>query len=143
MHRLGLLSTAPGPHGGTINFPVLVDASRELGYEEGRNLIIERRFVRLGTDRPNDLADDLVRARVDVIVATNNLYIAAAKQATSTIPIVMVFGLDPVGSGFVDSFGRPGRNITGMTWDASPEIAAKQLELLREVAPSASSVAVL
>jgi len=85
----------------------------------------------------------ILRARVDVIVATNNLYIAAAKQATSTIPIVMVFGLDPVGSGFVDSFGRPGRNITGMTWDASPEIAAKQLELLREVAPSASSIAVL
>jgi len=62
MHRVGLLSTAPGPHGGTINFPVLVDALRELGYEEGRNLIIERRFVRLGTDRPNDLADDLAGA---------------------------------------------------------------------------------
>jgi putative ABC transport system substrate-binding protein len=115
---------------------------RELGYVEGKNIVIEWRFAEGKSDRFPALAAELVRLKVDVIVSAGPPLTRSAKQATSTIPIVMGFDDDPVGSGFAASLARPGGNITGLS-TLSPEISGKQLELLREVVPKLSRVAVL
>lgn len=115
---------------------------RELGYIEGRNLRIEVRKADFKPERLPELAAALAKLNVDLIVAYGDPAILAARRATSTIPIVMVGSSDPVGAGFVASPGRPGGNVTGVT-DAAAEIAAKQLELLREVNPRISRVTVL
>jgi len=91
------------------------DALRELNYVEGRNLVLKRAFAGGRPERLSGLADDLVRANVDVIVATSLQEPRAAKQATSTIPIIMMFPPDPVGQGLVTSLARPGGNVTGLT----------------------------
>jgi ABC-type uncharacterized transport system substrate-binding protein len=115
---------------------------RELGYVEGKNIFIEWRFAEGKSDRLPSLAAELVRLKVDVIVAEAPTSTRSAKQATVTIPIVMVFDEDPVGSGFVASLARPGGNITGLS-TLSPEISGKQLELLKEIVPKLSRVGVL
>jgi putative ABC transport system substrate-binding protein len=94
-------------------------------------------------ERLPDLAAELVRLKVDVIVTGTNLHVAAARHATATIPIVMVFAADPVSAGFVVSLARPGGNITGLSADASPDLWAKYLGMLREVVPKLSRVGVL
>jgi len=115
---------------------------RELGYVEGKNIFIEWRFAEGKSDRLPSLAAELVRLKVDVIVAEAPTSTRSAKQATVTIPIVMVFDDDPVGSGFVASLARPGGNITGLS-TLSPEISGKQLEILKEIVPKLSRVGVL
>jgi putative tryptophan/tyrosine transport system substrate-binding protein len=115
---------------------------RELGYVEGKNIFIEWRFADGKSDRLPSLAAELVRLKVDVIVAEAPTSTRSAKQATVTIPIVMMFDDDPVGSGFVASLARPGGNITGLS-TLSPEISGKQLELLKEIVPKLSRVGVL
>jgi len=115
---------------------------RELGYVEGKNIFIEWRFAEGKSDRLPALAAELVRLKVDVIVSEAPTSTRSAKQATATIPIVMVFDDDPVGSGFVASLARPGGNITGLS-TLSPEISGKQLELLKEIVPKLSRVGVL
>ena len=115
---------------------------RELGYVEGKNIFIEWRFAEGKSDRLASLAAELVRLKVDVIVAEAPTSTRSAKQATVTIPIVMMFDDDPVGSGFVASLARPGGNITGLS-TLSPEISGKQLELLKEIVPKLSRVGVL
>jgi putative ABC transport system substrate-binding protein len=115
---------------------------RELGYVEGKNIVIESRYAEGKLDRLSELAGELVRLKVDVIVSAGPPPTRAAKQATVTIPIVMAFDDDPVGSGFVASLARPGGNITGLA-TLAPEISGKQLELLREIALKLSRVAVL
>jgi putative ABC transport system substrate-binding protein len=115
---------------------------RELGYVEGKNIFIEWRFAEGKSDRLPSLAAELVRLKVDVIVAEAPTSTRSAKQATVTIPIVMMFDDDPVGSGFVASLARPGGNITGLS-TLSPEISGKQLELLKEIVPKLSRVGVL
>lgn len=115
---------------------------RELGYIEGRNLRLEVRKADWKLERLPELAAALAKLNVDLIVAFTDPAILAARRATSTIPIVMLGSSDPVGAGFVASLGRPGGNVTGVT-DAAAEIAAKQLELLREVNPRISRVTVL
>jgi putative ABC transport system substrate-binding protein len=115
---------------------------RELGYVEGKNIFIEWRFAEGKSDRLPSLAAELVRLKVDVIVSEAPTSTRSAKQATATIPIVMVFDDDPVGSGFVASLARPGGNITGLS-TLSPEISGKQLEILKEVVPKLSRVGVL
>jgi putative tryptophan/tyrosine transport system substrate-binding protein len=114
----------------------------EVGYVEGQNILIERRFAGGHPERLPDLAAELVRLPVDAIAATGSTAISAAKNATSTIPIIMTEGADPVGLGFVASLARPGGNITGMSHLAR-SLAGKRLELLRELVPGASRVAVL
>jgi len=94
-------------------------------------------------ERLPDLAAELVRLKVDVIVTGTNLHVAAVRRATTTIPIVMIFTADPVGAGFVASLARPGGNVTGLTADASPDLWAKYLSLLKEVVPGLSRVGVL
>jgi putative ABC transport system substrate-binding protein len=115
---------------------------RERGYIEGRNLKIEWRDAGGDAHRLDGLATELVRMNVDVIVTAGPTATRAAKEATVTIPIVMGFDNDPVGSGFVASLARPGGNITGLS-GVSPEMSGKRLELLKEIAPKLARVAVL
>jgi putative ABC transport system substrate-binding protein len=116
---------------------------RELGYVEGRNLAVERRFAAFKYDRLPDLAADLVRLKPDVIVTGGNPSIAALKQATTTAPIVVVWAVDPVGAGLVTSLARPGGNITGASLDFDPEFITKQLEMLNAAVPKLSRVGIL
>ena len=116
---------------------------RELGYAEGKNIIIvEARYTDARPERLADLAAELVSLKVDIIVAGGGQSIRAAQKATKTIPIVMMAVSDAVMLGFVDSLARPGGNITGLTTQA-PELGGKRLELLKEIVPKLSSVAVL
>jgi putative tryptophan/tyrosine transport system substrate-binding protein len=115
---------------------------RELGYEEGRNLIVERRYAQGHADRFQELADDIVRLNVDVIVVVTTPAAQAAKRATTTIPIVHPAAIDPVGTGLVASLAHPGGNLTGLAV-LNAELSAKRLELLKEVIPRLSNGAVL
>ena len=115
---------------------------RELGYLEGKNIVIEWRSSEGQLDRLPALAAELVRLKVDIIVTAGPIPTRAAKEATSTIPIVMVQDNDPVGNGFVASLARPGGNITGLAILA-PEISGKQVELLKETVPRLSRLAAL
>ena len=118
-------------------------ALRELGWVEGQNLIIEYRWAEGKVERLPDLAADLVRRKVDVIVAPAGSAALVAKHATSSIPIVMMFPNDPVEMGLVASLGRPGGNVTGTSFTSGPEIFGKQLQILKEILPHASRVAIL
>src|SRR5262245_11723261 len=133
---LGTLTTTP------YRTDAFRQGLRQLGYMEGKDFVIEERFADGKLDRLNELAADLVRLKVDVIVTTGPSPTRAAKAATATIPIVMTQDSDPVGNGFVASLARPGGNITGLS-RLTPEISGKQLELLKETIPKLSRVAVL
>jgi putative ABC transport system substrate-binding protein len=114
---------------------------RELGYVEGKNIVIEWRGADVNRDRQRALATELVRLKVDVVVTAGAGGTRAAKEATATIPIVMTQDDDPVGSGHVASLARPGGNITGLA-SLSPELSGKRLELLKEIIPKLSRVVV-
>ena len=115
---------------------------RELGYVEGKSIVIERRYAEGKLDRLPALVVELMRLKVDVIVSTGPRPTRSAKEATSTIPIVMTQDTDPIGNGFVASLARPGGNITGLSILA-PELSGKRLELLKETVPRLSRVAVM
>ena len=115
---------------------------RDLGYVEGKNVVIERRYAEGRLDRMPELVNDLVLQKVDLIVAPNNVAIQAARKATKSIPIVMVSSIDPVEAGYVKSFSDPGGNMTGFT-TINRELSAKRVELLRELLPKISRVGVL
>jgi putative tryptophan/tyrosine transport system substrate-binding protein len=117
-------------------------ALRDIGYIAGKNITIEWRYAERKPDRLPELAAELVRLKVDIIVTGGPTTTRAAKGATSTIPIVMTQDTDPVGNGFVASLARPGGNITGLS-TLAPEISGKQLELLKEIVPKLSRVAVI
>jgi putative ABC transport system substrate-binding protein len=114
---------------------------RELGYVEGKNIVIEYRYAEGKADRERELAVELVRLKVDIIISAGSTATRPAKEATSTIPIIMTNEGDPVGTGFVASLARPGGNITGLS-NFAPELSGKRLELLKEVVPRLSRVAV-
>src|SRR2546430_6571108 len=120
-------------------------ALRELGYIEGQNIAFEYRYTQGKVDRAPELAAELARLRVDIIVVTGGvLPLRAAKNATKTIPIVMTGqGLDPVKAGLVESLARPGGNITGLTTSFAGELVGKRLELLKEAVPKLARVAIL
>jgi len=139
VHRIGFLSLQSGLTSTTDAFP---QGLGELGYVEGRNLIIEYRRAAQKEERLPELAAELVRLKVEVIVTAAAPTIEAARRATSTIPIVMAAVADPVGSGLVTSLARPGGNVTGLT-ALSTDLAGKRLQLVREVVPKATRVAVL
>jgi len=139
VHRIGFLSLQSGLTSTTDAFP---QGLGELGYVEGRNLIIEYRWAAQKEERLPELAAELVRLKVEVIVTAAAPTIEAARRATSTIPIVMAAVADPVGSGLVTSLARPGGNVTGLT-ALSTDLAGKRLQLVREVVPKATRVAVL
>ncbi len=116
---------------------------KDLGWVEGQNIVIEWRFSGGRAERLPDLAEGLVRLRVDLIVVPSTPTALAAKNATKTIPLVTVAVGDPVALGLVASLARPGGNITGLTNSVGPEIAGKQLELLKQIVPKVSRMAVL
>ena len=115
---------------------------RELGYVEGKNIVVEYRYAEGKADRERELAAELARLKVDVIVTGGPTSTRAAKEATVTIPIVFAQDVDPVASGFVASLARPGGNITGLS-TLAPELSGKRLELLKEIVPKLSRVAVI
>ena len=139
--RIGSLGGA-SPSANANGNEALRQGLRELGYVEGKNIIIEWRSAEGKLDRLPALADELVRLKADVIVTSGGQATRAAKEATKTIPIVMAQVSDPVGSGFVASLARPGGNITGLS-TLAPELSGKRLELLKETVPKLSRVAVL
>ena len=116
---------------------------REQGYVVGADVVIEGRGAEGRMERLAGLAAELVRLQPDVILVVSDRGAVAARQATSTIPIVMILGVDPVRLGLIKSLAQPGGNVTGLTVDAGPEIIAKRLQILRELAPDARSIAVL
>ena len=138
--RIGYLALG-SPAGNPLRTEAFRQGLRELGYVEGKNIIVEYRYAEGKFDRQPALAAELVPLKVDVIVTAGPPSTRAAKDATATIPIVMTQVGDPVGSGFVASLARPGGNITGLS-ALSPEITGKQLELLKEIVPKLSRVAV-
>ncbi len=142
VYRIGLILTAT-PSESAHLVKALDEGLRELGYVEGRNVMFERRFAEGRQERLPALAADLVRLKVDTLVTGSNPVIAAVKQASATIPVVMAVSRDPVSAGFIASLARPGGNITGLANDPAPEIIGKNLELLKEAAPRVSRVAFL
>jgi ABC-type uncharacterized transport system substrate-binding protein len=143
VHRIGILGNVPltNPEGARL-WGAFIQGLRDLGYVEGQNITIEQRYSEGQYERLPDLAADLVRLPVDVIVAPATQNVLVAKQATRTIPIVMTGAGDPVGNGLVASLARPGGNVTGLSILAF-ETVGKQLELLKEIVPRFSRVAVL
>ena len=138
--RIGYLSGA-FPSTNSARIEAFRQGLRELGYVEGKNIIIEYRYAEEKLERLPALVAELVRLKVDIIVTGGATTTRAAKEATSTIPIVMAQDPDPVGNGFVASLARPGGNITGLA-TLNPELSGKRLELLKETVPKLSRVAV-
>jgi putative ABC transport system substrate-binding protein len=142
VYRIGYLST-PTRESVENGVQAFLRKLRELGWIEGQNVIIEYRWAEGDVERLPGLAAELVRSNMDVIVAPAGSAALAAKGATSSIPIVMIFPSDPVEIGLVASLRRPGGNITGTTFTTGPEIFGKQLQILKEALPRASRVAIL
>jgi putative ABC transport system substrate-binding protein len=142
VYRIGYL--APGSATGDRRpGEAFREGLRELGWVEGQNIVIESRLAEGRLDRLPDLAAELVRLKVDVIAAATALPVMAAKNATTTIPIVMLTVADPVGRGFVASLARPGGNVTGVAYGVGTETFGKGLELLKEAVPKIRRVGVL
>jgi putative ABC transport system substrate-binding protein len=131
-------SRAPAPR----NLEAFRQGLRELGYIEGRNIIIEYRYAEGRFERLPALAEELVRLKVEIIVANNFTTVRAVRKVTTTIPIVVTGGMDPVGTGLVASLARPGGNVTGLT-NLTVELVGKRLELLKEIVPKVSRFAFL
>jgi putative ABC transport system substrate-binding protein len=141
-YRIGYLQTAPRASAVHL-LQALEDGLRKLGYAPGANITIDYRFADGRAERLPELAAELIRLNPDVIVTSLNPVTAAVKQATATIPIVTTLATSPVEEGLITSLARPSGNVTGLTVDVSPESEAKRLQLLKELAPRVSRVAVL
>ena len=137
--RIGVLHAGSAPD---LNFEAFRRQLREFGFVEGQNLVVEDRWAEGKPDRLPDLAVDLVQQKVDLLLAGGTEPIRALKKATATIPIVMAASGDPVGTGLVASLARPGANVTGFS-TLAPELTSKRLELIKEIVPALSEVAVL
>ena len=137
--RIGYLSSGSA----TVNPEAFRQGLRELGWVEGQNMAIDYRFAEDRFDRLPDLAAELVRLKVDVIVAGPTQPAVVPKNATRTIPIVMVSAADPVELGLIASLARPGGNVTGLSFSVNPELFGKGLEFLKEAVPKLRRVAVL
>jgi putative tryptophan/tyrosine transport system substrate-binding protein len=138
--RIGFLRYA-SPH--QKQFNAFRDGLRALGYLEGRNNIIEERYAGEALDRLAELAADLVRMNVDVIVVDGSATAKAAKAATATIPVVFALATDPVAEGLAGSMARPGANVSGLTMSVGYQLAGKRVELLKSIKPDLSRLAAL
>jgi putative tryptophan/tyrosine transport system substrate-binding protein len=139
--RIGVLSSS-SPRREQGYLAAFQQGLRDLGYSEGKNVLIDRRYAAGQFDTLPELAAELVRLKVDILVVTGTPAALAAKNATHLIPIVMVTAADPMGTGLITSLARPGGNVTGLT-DFAAGVVAKRLELIKEMIPSATRVAVL
>ena len=142
MPRIGLIGASGTTNNPRSNFNVFLQGLRDLGYVDGKTIVIEYRNAEGKLDLIPILVDELIQLKVDVLVTTNPTAIQAAKQATKTIPIVMVSSADPVATGIVDSLAHPGGNITGLSLLAR-DLSGKRLELLAETVPGLRRVGVL
>ena len=142
--RIGFVSARADPTATTpdTSADALRQGLRNLGYTEEKNLVIEYRYFEGKADRIPSIVAELLQLKLDVLVSVNTLAIRAFKQATKTIPIVMVINDDPVTTGIVDSLAHPGGNVTGLT-RFTRELSGKRLEFLKEVVPKLSRVGVL
>src|SRR5574341_530533 len=140
--RIGFLSVT-SPSDSPPRLDAFRQRLRELGWVEGQNIVIDYRYAEGRGDRLPDLAAELVRLKVALIVSAGTQEVTAAKNATETIPIVLIGVRDPVGTGLIASLARPGGNVTGVSGYAGLEIVAKQLELLKETVPKIRRVAIL
>jgi len=140
LKRVGFLRQA-GPH--TKQFDAFRDGLRAAGYIQGQNIAIEQRYAAGAYERLRGLATELVRSSVDVIVVDGTAAAKACKDATTTIPIVFALAVDPVVDGLAESFAHPGGNLTGLTMTVGYGLAAKRLELLKDMTRGLSRVAVL
>lgn len=144
VYRIGFLGSAsPTPEVLRFTTDQLWQGLRELGWIEGKNIAIEQRWAEGRVERQPVNAAELVRLKVDVLVVGVNDAALAAKQATSTIPIVMALVSDPVRAGLIKSYAQPGGNVTGVSYEPATTLTAKHLDLLKEVAPGSSRVAML
>ena len=139
IHRIGVLSPGSSPPGSLEAFR---EGLRDLGYVEGRTIVIEWRFAEGKNERLPSLAEELVRLNVDVIFAVNTPAAFAAKRATTTIPIVIARLADPTKTGLVPSLARPGGNITGLS-SVAEELATKRLELIKDTLPKVTRILML
>jgi putative ABC transport system substrate-binding protein len=140
--RVGYFSGGTDPTNPGSSFEAFQQALRDLGYHERKNILFENRYAEGNRDRIPSLVAELLQLKVDVFLTGNLTAIRLAKQATQTIPIVMVTNAHPVATGLIDSLARPGGNITGIT-NLSRDLSAKRLELLKEIVPKLSRVAIL
>jgi putative tryptophan/tyrosine transport system substrate-binding protein len=143
--RIGFIYSTGAPGASSLHsilFDSFQGSLNKLGYVEGKNVLIERRYAEGRLDRMPALVNELVQEKVDVILAVNNVVIRAAKEASKTIPIVMLSTVDPIAAGYVQSFAQPRGNITGLAW-LSRDLSAKRLEILKELLPRLSRVGIL
>ena len=145
VYRVGVLTPGARPTSSASTMAsILPLALRDLGYVEGKNLVVEQRFAEGKLDQLPGLAQELVQRRIDILIAVSPDAVRAAKDATKTVSIVMLLAYsDPVDLGFVASLSRPGGNITGVVMAAEPTMAGKRLELIKEAVPRAARIAVL
>ena len=141
--RIGWVLPGGGKDAANMKREVFWDRLRALGWEEGRNLQVERRYARGHTEAFRGFMEEMVQQKVDVIVTASTPGALAAKRATDAIPIVVHYMSDPIGTGLASSLAHPGGNLTGMSYDVGGGIPGKWLELLREMVPKLSAVAVL
>src|SRR5262249_32716339 len=140
--RIGFVTGSGDPNNPGTNVEAFRRGLREIGYIDGKNILVEYRYAEGNLDRiPNHVAD-LLQLKIDVLVSSVVTAIIAAKEMTSTIPIVMVTLVDPVATGLIDSLAHPGGNVTGLT-NLARDLSAKRLEMLKEVAPKITRVGVL
>ena len=140
--RIGFISSTGTPETPSPVFEAFQKMLRNLGYVDGKNVVVVNRYAEGRLDRMSPFVHEFVQQKVDVIVGVNNVVIRAAKAATKTIPIVMLSSVDPVDAGYVESFAHPGGNITGLAW-LNRELSAKRIELLKELLPKMSRTAIL
>ena len=140
--RVGFISSTGTSENPSPLFQAFRQGLRDLDYVDGKNIIIVQRYAEGRLDRMPSFVHEFVEQKVDIILGVNNVVIRAAKEATKTIPIVMVSSVDPVAAGYVESFAHPGGNITGLAW-LNRDISAKRLELLKELLPKLSRAAIL
>jgi putative ABC transport system substrate-binding protein len=140
--RVGFISSTGAPGSPSSPFDAFRQGLRDLGYLDGKNIMIVHRYAEGRLDRMPLFVHEFVQQKADVIMGVNNVVIRAAKEATKTIPIVMISSVDPVAAGYVESFARPGGNITGIAY-LSRGLSAKRVEFLKELLPKMARVAVL
>lgn len=142
MPRIGFISPAGSPTTPSAPFNAFRSSLQDLGYIDGKTVAFEQRYAEGRLDRIPTLVDDLVQQKVDLLFVTNNVAIRAAREATKSIPIVMITTVDPVAAGYVDSISRPGGNTTGLA-TLTRDLSAKRVELLRELLPKMTRLGVL
>ena len=140
--RIGYVTSTGNSNNPGLSGNAFRQGLRDLGYVEGKNILVEYRYIEGDPDRIPGLLAELLQLKVDLLVATSPSAILAAKQATKTVPIVMVTTQDPVAAGVIDSLARPGGNVTGLT-QLARDLSGKRLELLKEAIPTLSRVGVL